>query len=193
MSDNEYSWVWREGSFWSDAKYVVVDASGQLVAHVTLPGYRRLIRGMSRRHRIGRALIVTREGRFFVEHHSTTERDIRLISTADGRRVGQALRRKTHRWMEFRDTAYDVQIWGNGSYKTSKAGMILRDPHGRTALTLNWSEDRIHLLDMPATNSRRFHHGRASVGDGDIDAHIELLTAFAFCVFMRPFLSGGGR
>ena len=191
MSGKEYSWIWKEGSFWSDAKYAVVDAGGQHVAHVTLPGYRGLLRGMARRHRIGRALIVTREGRFFVEHHSTTERDIRLISITGGL-VGQALRKKTHQWMEFRATAYDIVIWGNGSYETSKARMILRDPDGRTALTLNWMEDRVRLLDMPATNSRRFHHGRASVGDGDIDAHIELFTAFAFCLFMRPFLSGGG-
>jgi hypothetical protein len=191
MSGNEYSWVWKGGSFWSDAKYAVVAASGQLVARVTLPGYRGLIRGMTRRHRIGRALIATKEGRFFVQHHSTTERDIRLISVTEGL-VAQVFRKTTHQWMEFRDTAYDIDIWGNGSYETSKAGMILRDPDGRTALTLTWSDDRVRLLDMPATNSRRFHRGRASVGDGDTDADIELFTAFAFCVFMRPFLSGGG-
>lgn len=191
MSGDDFSWVWKEGSFWSDAHYAVVDSGGRPVAHVALPGYRRLIRGMTRTHRIGRALIVTKEGRFFVEHHSTTERDIRLTSVAGGRPVGQALRKKTHRWMEFLDTAYDIEIRGNGTYKTSKATMTLRDSQGRTALTLNWNDDRDHLLDFPATNSRRFHHGRASVGDGDLDVHVELLTAFAFYMFMRPFLSGG--
>jgi len=190
MNANEYAWIWKEGSFWTDAVYGVVDASGQDIAQVTLPGYRNLVRGITSRHRIGRALIATKEGQFSVEHHSITDRDIRLISATDGLLVGQALRKKSRRWMKFRDTEYVFNLMGS-SQEPSKARMTLLDPQGRTALTLKWSAERIHHFDLPSTNARQFHLGTARLGSGDPGAQFGLLTAFAYCVFMRSFLYGG--
>ncbi len=185
-----FHWERKGGGPCKEAVYAVTDATGTVRSEVSFPGLKNSTQKLRRR-----SWVVTGNRRYVVVGFGGVDSMLHSTST-DARNVGEYTfrnRKSARKSLTLSgDIILSVHFSAWGSYKTPGAEMTLTDKIGRTSLSLQWAKGPVNPFDMPATHARRFRHGLATLGDGDVGRQTDLLMAYAFHMFMRPYLQGGG-